>query len=509
MSSGAVAVRPVWPRAHRRPSRQSTRHGRRAFGTTSLLLAAATTAISSAWAASTEQGIGAGAVSLTLLCVALARWVATPRSLRAALSEGNIATWVLAYAAVAFGISTISILTDKGAPSSVVQLGDVRGSLLVVAVGFVAMASGDRLASRAWPRRGGTRRANPTRQTSLLLLVYIAGIAATLARSRIDGTFGFLGDRELSQSSSVSELSQPLNIVAFLRTAAIVGLSSRHATFRRKTDLAVLTAIVGFEIALGLTSGLKETFIVVCFAVAAPRMLRSGKLPAASLTIALAVFITFVTPFVTSLRQEVRSGSERMSLAGALDLATSRLTGGQVSGDDDGGLGNTAIQLASRIRLIDNVVAIRGQTPSDIPFRDLDEVFSAPLSGIVPRALWPSKPLRLTGLEFYQQYFHGTSYSASAVTTQGSLLMYGGVSVLILGMTLLGMASHRLSVLIRKLSAERASIILLLTFVSLVKQELGFADLMAAVPIWVLTYLLASRVVTRPTSPFNKELSLE
>ena len=73
------------------------------------------------------------------------------------------------------------------------------------------------------------------------------------------------------------------------------------------------------------------------------------------------------------------------------------------------------------------MIIIIDKTPSPHPFRDVSELGAAPFTAAVPRALWPSKPLRLSGLDFYRTYYEGEGVSSSAITAQGSLYLYGGV----------------------------------------------------------------------------------
>ena len=51
------------------------------------------------------------------------------------------------------------------------------------------------------------------------------------------------------------------------------------------------------------------------------------------------------------------------------------------------------------------------RTPDQIGFRSPIELIVGPLAGVVPRALWPGKPIPLTGLQVTQEFYETSEYS--------------------------------------------------------------------------------------------------
>jgi len=164
-----------------------------------------------------------------------------------------------------------------------------------------------------------------------------------------------------------------------------------------------------------------------------------------------ALFFFVIIPYNAAYRLQVRNHEGYLNPISAVFMAPTVLRETVVgrSGTDKsvtGGPQESKFQyLTGRTRSVDNLALVVEMTPGIVPYRHLDELLTAPLSALVPRAVWPNKPIRLTGYEFGQQYMSLDShiYTASAVSPQADLYRYGGLLVLLVGMGLLG-AGHRL-----------------------------------------------------------------
>ena len=62
------------------------------------------------------------------------------------------------------------------------------------------------------------------------------------------------------------------------------------------------------------------------------------------------------------------------------------------------------VTLTQRIREIDNPAIIIQRTPGQVSFLDPLQLIEAPIAAVVPRAIWPSKPIQDTGAQVSQQY---------------------------------------------------------------------------------------------------------
>jgi len=326
--------------------------------------------------------------------------------------------------------------------------------------------------------------------------VYFVGLTATYIRAALEGGFGYLGGENLTAQSSLSGVGLPLAIISGLRLLAVLGLTARASALNDGVARLWLVPIVAGEFTLALLSANKESFVLLVLALAIPWVRIRRRLPVGTLLVAGAIFVLVVSPFVTQVRQAVRSDQERLPLAVALPRATSALVSGSAfarSGGEARGSWNNTV---SRVRSIDNLMIIMDRTPEVIPYRSVAEIYTAPIVGLVPRAFWQDKPIRLSGQNFYRDYYNGPAVNSSAITMQGSLFMYGGAIALLVGMFVYGAAIRWVDDLATTLGSLRGSILIYILFVPVVKQELDVAGLAGSLVMYAASYFLGARVIT-------------
>ena len=75
------------------------------------------------------------------------------------------------------------------------------------------------------------------------------------------------------------------------------------------------------------------------------------------------------------------------------------------------------------------------RTPSEIPYRNPADLIIAPGVDLIPRIVWPGKPILATGYQMSQEYFQlpPQIYTASTISPQGDLYRHGGWIPLIIG----------------------------------------------------------------------------
>lgn len=483
----------------------SVRPAQRPAGTGALSAPAAVTAVVFGALAWTSVEVTAqivwGGLAMAAWCFFLLT-VLAPGSRQWGLGEFRLGSWILGYAVLAYGFATFSLTGELTGDLRVIDKSLILDALALLAIGFTAFTLSYRLSrkqdvsaaevrTRSTNKRAG---ADPTR----LIAAYAAGAAATVGLIAVQGGYGYLGGSNLTEYSSVSPLVQPLTILAFLRTAALFGVSVSW-TKDHRPGTAVWLVLLGLaEVAFGLVTGVKESFVVVALAVGIPIVInRHGRVPWLRVVAAVAVFVLVVTPFVTSLRGEVRTGGDRLDFASSFTLGINSLLGRSAT-TSEASRDENVQQVTARIRMVDNMLVIIDQTPDTHAFRSPGDLVAAPFTGLVPRAVWPDKPLRLSGADFYHDYYRGQGNSSSAITFQGSLYMHGGGGIVVIGMVLLGAVVRRIDDSVaRSLTIDPSVALLpLILFIPVAKQELEVTTLLASVPIYFLTYVIARRAVT-------------
>ena len=139
------------------------------------------------------------------------------------------------------------------------------------------------------------------------------------------------------------------------------------------------------------------------------------------------------------------------------------------------------------------------RTPGQIPYSSPVDLVTGPLSALIPRALWPGKPILATGYEFGQEYFDlpPTVYSSTTITPIGDLYRHGGWLPVLIGMFLLGCGIRLLDDLLDVRRDPHAVFLVLFLFPSLVMSEQDWITLLAAIPafilLWWFTVALAFR----------------
>lgn len=424
-----------------------------------------------------------------LLCVWLYGGLQTLFDLR-------LGPWVFAYASVAFGAASITVLAPLFT-SVQVTIALLSRALFLLACGFAVCVVGYRLPVLSAPLARGLRfaiaaatrgRSTRTRSVPILYAVFAAGVLGDALKIVLTGQLGYLGDATLVDSESAQWYTQPLEILSTLKIVALFGLSL--SAFRARGSARVMRLLPALVVAvpLGVATGMKEAFVDIVLAVLLPYIFVRGRARIVPLLLAAAVFVLVVTPFVTQLRQEVR-GPAALGVDDALETAWARsLDLDQYLADSDPV--ESALQVASRVRLVDNFILIGEKTPSAIPYRDPMDILAAPLQGVVPRAVWPDKPVRLAGYEFYKVYYQGQGQSSSAVTLQGSLYMHGGLGVFLVGMFVVGVLLRATDDGLRARSSPFGALFLLLLAPVVVKQEMDVPGFLASLPVLLITWLV-------------------
>jgi hypothetical protein len=428
-------------------------------------------------------------------------------------------SWTLLWYCVAFGLATLTWVQPQTGTAAEISVSSVLRALWLVAVGTTLWALGYSVGPGRPARHLGNklmtalddRFAPEVRSPLAPWILYAIGIAARIATAATTGLLGYVGNVQ-SAVTSASGYQQVLSDIGLCAPLAVAAAALQ--VYRERVPGARVTLVVLFltEIVFGAVAGGKQSFIVTILAVAIPftatrRRVHKGVLAFTALALTGLAFLLVIVPFNQSYRTAARSSSGTLSAREALDTAPSIL--GQTVGSGNAGvLSSSATYLLSRIREIDSPALIMQRTPVEIGFASPVQLAEAPLVTLIPRAIWPGKPLLDTGYEFNQTYYEESSrvYTSSAITPVGDLYLHGGWIPVIVGMFLLGCGVRLLDDVMDVHASPHCIFLFLLLFPSLVKQENDWTGTLATVPGTVLIWLFATYLTFRrrerpPRSP--------
>jgi hypothetical protein len=125
------------------------------------------------------------------------------------------------------------------------------------------------------------------------------------------------------------------------------------------------------------------------------------------------------------------------------------------------------------------------------------DLVEAPVAAMIPRALWPGKPILTTGYDFSQQYYGLPSgiYTSASITPIGDLFRHGGYLPVLVGMLILGGGTRMLDDTFNAGRSPHAIMFVLLFFPVFVKSEADWVTLLAGVPSTILIWLITVAVV--------------
>jgi len=429
-------------------------------------------------------------------------------------------SWTLLWYSTGFGLATLTWVQPQTGPAAEISLSSVLRALWLVAVGMTLWALGYFVGPGRSARRVGNKvmtalslRFTPEVRSPLApWILYAIGTAARIAYVATTGVFGYIGNAQ--QTVTTASGDQQLLVTLSLCTTLAVAAAALQV-YRERVPGARVTLTVLFisEIAFGAVAGGKESFIITILAVAIPfttagRRPRRGLLVFTGLALTGLVLLLIVVPFNQSYRSSVRNASGTLSISQALDVAPSILDQTVGTGNVTGVLSSSASFLLTRIREIDSPAIIMQRTPEEIGFLSPVQLVEAPIANLVPRAVWPGKPILDSGYEFSQIYYElpATVYTSSAITPVGDLYRHGGWIPVIMGMFLLGCGVRLLDDVMNVFGNPHSVFLFLLLFPTLVKQETDWVGMLAGIPATVLIWLLATYLTFRkrerpPRSP--------
>jgi hypothetical protein len=422
------------------------------------------------------------------------------------LATWRLGSWILLWYGLAFGLASITwIQPDASASAAQIAISSVPRAMVLVAVGMTFWVLGylvglSRVVRRVAARGVQTLGQRFTGQIRSWLapwILYAIGVAARLASAATSGHFGYVGDVS-SVTSSATSYGQILSLLSLCAPLAVAAAAIQVYWEGMREARLTLGILFAIELAFGAAAGGKQNFIIAVLAVVIPMSAARHKIPKTLVIAAILIFMFVAIPFNTAYRNAEHSSSATLTTSEVLSQAPEIFRQTISTHSIATALPSSVPLLLQRIREIDSPAIIVQRTPGQIPFNSPTHLIEAPLIEIVPRAVWPGKPILATGYQFSQQYFDLPSgLTSSAITPVGDLYTYGGWPPVIVGMFLLGCVVRLLDDALDVRTNPHAIFLVLLLFPTLVKDEGGWISTMAGIPATILIWLVAVSLTFR------------
>jgi len=443
------------------------------------------------------------AYSASLLCL-----VGGARGRLLGLGRWLFGSWTLVWYGIAFGLATLTWVQPQTGIAEEISLTSVLRALWLVAVGMTLWVFGYFIGPGRLTRRLGEKavaalsRRFTSEVRSLLTpwILYVIGTVARIISAATTGRFGYIGDAQ-SAVTTASSYEQLLNVLSYCAPLAVAAAALQ--AYRDRVPSARVTLAVLFlaEIVVGAASGNKEGFIVAILAVTIPFTVGRRRLHKGLLIFTVLALLFIIIPFNQAYRGIARNASGTLSTRQALDAAPGVLEQ-TIDSENVAVLVSSTSFLLARIREIDNPAIIMQRTPAQIGFLSPIELVEGPAITLVPRAVWPGKPILDGGYEFSQEYYDlpANLLTSTAITPVGDLYRHGGWIPVIVGMFLLGIGARFLDDVLDVCANPHSIFLFLLLFPSLVNQEDDWVETLAGIPGALLLWLLAVYLTFRRNS---------
>jgi hypothetical protein len=449
-----------------------------------------------------------GVAVVTLLALAAMVLVPAMPGVDGGVRRWRIGPWFLLWTGVSYGLASITWLAPQTGIATRIALPSVVQALTIAAVAIVVWTVGYCIGPpRAVRQAAGKGLAVLVRGTSAAIrggampwLVYGIGTAARLAGVALSGRLGYVGDPR-GLLTAAAAYANILHIVSAFTLFAIAAAAYRAFGSRTRGRVLTLLTLLALEAAAGALAGGKQYFILAVLAVLIPYTAARGRLSVGILATATVLFLWLVVPFNVAYREYVRSPQANLPVATAVAGAPEIAAGVVGEQSPTATVAASSEQMLYRLRQSDSLAIVVQRTPAVIPYRSPLEYTYAPFIGLIPRAVWPDKPVLATGYEFNQEYYEVSRslYSSTGVTPLGDLYRHGGWATVVVGMLLLGAGCRIFDQLLHAERDPRA-VFFLLVLLPVIGRT-GTYDLLVSLPTAVLTAVLGARLICRSAPP--------
>jgi len=439
-----------------------------------------------------------GAIALAVFCTGLLLLVsATTGGDGFGLASWRIGPWSLVWGALAFGLATITWIGPQTSSAAEILPASILRALWMLALAMAMLTAGYCAGSYrlvvAHARRAADavtgQLTDDIRGPAVPWVLFGIGVTAQLGYAVLTGHLGYIGDVAASVTTA-SGYSQYLAVAGDCVPLSVAAAAVRAYQTRLAGAWLSLAVLFAGAICTGAIIGGKASFVVAILAVIIPRTVIRRRLPAGAVAAALLFFLLIIIPFNQSYRASARGA---VTLSTSQAIAAAPAIAGRVLASDlsPSVLRQSASYLAERIRTIDSPAIIAQRTPAQIPYSSPADLLISPVVNLIPRILWPGKPILAEGYQVSQEYYQlpAQVYTSSDVTPEGDLYRHGGWFTLIAGMFLGGCGIRILDEVTDLRRSVRGGFLIILLFPDIVQAGSDCASLLAGIPGYVLLWL--------------------
>lgn len=421
------------------------------------------------------------------------------------LAQWKMGSWFLLWCAVTDGLASITWAHQQSGLNGQILPSSVTRAEWVTAAAVTAWAAAYCFGSRRLYVAAGVRfmrtvaygRSGVVRGPMTPWLLYAIGTAARLAEAILTGHLGYAGNA-VATVSSASWYQQALSLAAYACPLAITVAGLRMFRERAPGAKVTLAILLAAEIMIAAVMGIKGQFITAVMAVAIARASAGRGMPRRLILAAAAFFLLMVIPFTIAYRAEVRGGPADLS-PGSAAAAAPAVASAAASTASVATIPESVSYLAQRLQEIDAPAIVLQKTPSQVPYASPAQIPEALATGLIPRFLWPGKPLVDAGYQFSQEYY-GTPpglVTAAAISPQADLYRYGGWLPMLTGMLALGWLTRVLDDVLDVRATPHAALLVVLLWSTLATPENTFTATLLALPSAIVTWLAVIAVAFR------------
>ena len=456
------------------------------------------------------QSVVWGSLALTAYIAGLLSMLGARKGALLGLAKWNLGSWMLLWYGLTFGLATVTWSGPQPSPTNQIAVSSVLRALWLVAVGITFWAIGYCVGPGHPVRRlaiqGLTalsrKRTMAVRSQLTPWVIYAIGIIARILTALTTGRFGEIGVTA-SAYSTATGYQQILNDLSLFCPLAICATALQ--VYKERVPGARITLIILFivELVFGALAAGKQGFVIAVLAVVIPMSSVRYRLPKAVLIGGIVVFLVAIIPFNQEYRSSLHEDSRSLSTSQAIDEAPTILRQAVISQDLVGTIGSSTVYLLQRIDEISGPAIILQRTPGQIAFDSPIQLIVTPLTYMVPRALWPGKPILESAYEFSQQYYDIPSsiITASSISPIGDLYRHGGWIPVAVGMFIFGCGVRLLDDVLNIYANPHGILLIILLFPTIVKGEDDWVGLVAGIPVTIFIWVLATYLIFRPRSP--------
>lgn len=362
----------------------------------------------------------------------------------------NIPMLIGVYYFVVTVVPGLAGLSDPSLVLSLIQHGThypwlVPKGLLLTTTGLLALSITYFALRGRRPMRVMARLGQRTPVLARLMILYVVSVAVRVVQIAI---IGVAYGADSSRLGSATSLNQVVSVVGSLGLLVVFVVVNRLRIYGEGAYRGAAAGVVAIEFTFCVLSGFIKPFValglVLLFASTfggaraggTVRVIRATRLVLGGALVAVVVVIA--TPVVQAFRASGQGSSATRSQGEVFTRVQDAWDTSWGSGIGVGWQSFVDKSMGRQAGAAQAPAVALARIPNEIPYKGIDAFVSIP-TGLVPRVLWPGKPVLTSGIEISEQIYRiraGTTTS-STLSTFGEAYWYlGFVGVLVAGLVL-------------------------------------------------------------------------